>query len=292
VDVIAADPIPARRGWSWRTMRDSAWHALVAVLVSLAALGPFLWAAIVSVTPESYLYDRQIHYIPPELTLANFVRVFEAWNFGRAFTNSVIVAVLVTVLSITLSITAAYAFARMTFVGRRFLIVSLLLIYLLPSVVLLVPLMVIFRTLGLFNTYTALVLAESTHALPFAIWMLTNYFASLPRELEEAAQVDGCTRVGALLRVVVPLAVPGIVAAALFVFIASWNDFLFAFMFTSGEDIRTLPVLLRGFIPSETGVSWGIVTAGAVTATLPVAAAFLVFQRYLVRGLASGAVKG
>ena len=144
----------------------------------------------------------------------------------------------------------------------------------------------------LFNTYLGLILAESTHALPFAIWMLTNYFASLPRELEEAAQVDGCTRVGALVRVVVPLAVPGIVAAALFVFIASWNELLFAFMFTSGEDVRTLPVLLRGFIPSETGVSWGIVTAGAVTATLPVAAAFLVFQRYLVRGLASGAVKG
>jgi ABC-type glycerol-3-phosphate transport system permease component len=282
----------ARRAATWRAWRDSSWHAIVAVLVTLAALGPFLWAAIVSVTPESYLYDRQIHYIPPEVTFANFVRVFEAWNFGKAFTNSVIVAVAVTLLSVSLSISAAYAFARMTFVGRRFLIVSLLLIYLLPSVVLLVPLMVIFRTLGMFNTYQALILAESTHALPFAIWLLTNYFASLPRELEEAAQVDGCTRVGALIRVVVPLAIPGIVAAALFVFIASWNEFLFAFMFTSGEDVRTLPVLLRGFIPSETGVSWGIVTAGAVTATLPVAAAFLVFQRFLVRGLASGAVKG
>lgn len=290
--MIVADPLPARRPRSWRSWRDSSWHAVLAVFISFVALGPFLWAAIVSVTPESYLYDRQIHYIPPELTVANFVRVFTAWNFGKAFSNSVIVAVSVTLLSVGLAIGAAYAFARMNFVGRRFLIVSLLLIYLLPSVVLLVPLMVIFRTLGLFNTYLALILAESTHALPFAIWMLTNYFASLPRELEEAAQVDGCTRVGALVRVVVPLAVPGIVAAALFVFIASWNEFLFAFMFTSGEDVRTLPVLLRGFIPSETGVSWGIVTAGAVTATLPVAAAFLVFQRFLVRGLASGAVKG
>lgn len=275
-----------------RSWRESSWHAAVAIVVTLAALGPFLWAAIVSITPEELLYDRQIHYVPPAVTLANFVRVFEAWNFGRAFMNSVIVAVAVTALSVSLAIGAAYAFARMTFVGRRFLIVSLLLIYLLPSVVLLVPLMVIFRTLGLFNTYPALVLAESTHALPFAVWLLTNYFASLPRELEEAAQMDGCTRVGALIRVVIPLAVPGIVAAALFVFIASWNDFLFAFMFTSGEEIRTLPVLLRGLIPSETGVSWGIVTAGALTATLPVAAAFLVFQRYLVRGLASGAVKG
>jgi multiple sugar transport system permease protein len=289
---VSARPLPAHRRSPRHSWRESSWHGIVAALVTFAALGPFLWAAIVSLTPESLLFDRQIHYIPTEVTLANYLRVFEAWNFGRAFMNSVIVAVSVTILSVTLSVSAAYAFARMKFAGRRFLIVSLLLIYLLPSVVLLVPLMVIFRTLGLFNSYPALILAESTHAVPFAVWLLTNYFASLPRELEEAAQVDGCTRVGALLRIVLPLAVPGIVAAALFIFIASWNEFLFAFMFTSGEDIRTLPVLLRGLIPSETGVSWGIVTAGAISATLPVASAFLVFQRYLVRGLASGAVKG
>src|SRR5262249_57283280 len=135
--------------------------------------------------------------------------------------------------------------------------ISLLLIYMLPSILLLVPMMVIFRTLAILNTYPALVLAESTHAVPFAVWLLTNYFASLPRELEEAAQVDGCTRVGAMVRVALPLAVPGLVAAALFVFIASWNNFLFAFMYTSGEDVRTLPVLLRMFVAGAAGVASG-----------------------------------
>jgi multiple sugar transport system permease protein len=191
-----------------------------------------------------------------------------------------------------LSIGAAYAFARYRFHGRRLLIMSLLLIYMLPSILLLVPMMVIFRTLGILNTFPALILAESTHAVPFSVWLLTNYFASLPRELEEAAQVDGCDRVGAMVRIALPLAVPGIVAAALFVFIASWNNFLFAFMFTSGDSVRTLPVLLRMFVMGESGVYWGKIMAGAVLTTLPVAGAFLFFQRYLIRGLAAGAVKG
>jgi ABC-type glycerol-3-phosphate transport system permease component len=198
----------------------------------------------------------------------------------------------VTTVAIVLSVFAAYAFARFNFRGRRLLIVSLLLIYMLPGILLLVPMMVIFRTLGILNTYPALILAESTHAVPFAVWLLTNYFASLPRELEEAAQVDGCDRIGAMLRIALPLAVPGLVAAALFVFIASWNNFLFAFMFTSGENVRTLPVLLRMFAMGESSVQWGKIMAGAVLTTLPVAAAFLFFQRYLIRGLAAGAVKG
>lgn len=275
-----------------RSLIESIWHALVGILVVLVAIGPFLWITIVAITPEENLFTRQVQYIPSVVTLGNFGRVFQLWNFGRAFTNSVVVAIAVTVLSVAIAAAAAYSFARFSFAGRRILIVSLLLIYMLPSVVLLVPLMVIFKTLGILNTYPGLIVAESTHALPFAVWLLTNYFASLPKDLEEAAQIDGCTRVGAMTRVAVPLAIPGIVAAALFVFIASWNNFLFAFMFTSGEDVRTLPVLLRRVMPSETAVNWGIVMAGAVLATLPVAAGFLFFQRYLMRGLAAGAVKG
>jgi multiple sugar transport system permease protein len=146
--------------------------------------------------------------------------------------------------------------------------------------------------LGMMNSYAALILAEATHSVPFAVWLLTNYFASLPRDLEDAALVDGCTRTGALIRIVLPMAVPGIVAAALFVFIGSWNNFLFAFMLTSGEHVRTLPVLLRMFVMGDSGVYWGTVMAGAVLTTLPVALLFLFFQRYLVGGLSAGAVKG
>jgi ABC-type glycerol-3-phosphate transport system permease component len=275
-----------------RTLRRLPWQGLASALLVFFVLAPFYWVINIALTPEEQSFSQSVHYLPSSVTVDNFFGIFEAVAFGRAFGNSVFVALAVTALAIALSITAAYAFARYSFRGRRILIVSLLLIYMLPSILLLVPMMVIFRTLGILNTYPALILAESTHAVPFAVWLLTNYFASLPRELEEAAQVDGCTRVGAMLRVALPLAVPGVVAAALFVFIASWNNFLFAFMFTSGDDVRTLPVLLRMFVMGESGVYWGRVMAGAVLTTLPVAATFLFFQRYLVRGLSAGAVKG
>jgi multiple sugar transport system permease protein len=272
--------------------RRTSWRVLVSALILFFVLAPFYWIVNIALTPEEQAFTQSIRYFPTDITIQNFFGIFEAVAFGRAFLNSVVVAVSVTVLTIALSIGAAYGFARYNFRGRRLLIVSLLLIYMLPGILLLVPMMVIFRTLGILNTYPALILAESTHAVPFGVWLLTNYFASLPRELEEAAQVDGCGRIGAMLRIALPLAVPGVVAAALFVFIASWNNFLFAFMFTSGENARTLPVLLRMFVMGESGVYWGRVMAGAVLTTVPVAAAFLFFQRYLIRGLAAGAVKG
>jgi ABC-type glycerol-3-phosphate transport system permease component len=274
---------------TWRSVPGT-W--LAAALIMFFVLAPFYWIINIAVTPEEQSFTQAIRYVPTSFTLANFTGIFEAVSFGRAFVNSVVVAVSVTVLTVVLSLGAAYAFARFNFRGRRLLIVSLLLIYMLPGILLLVPMMVIFRTLGIMNTYPGLILAEATHAVPFGVWLLTNYFASLPRELEEAAQVDGCDRLGAMLRIALPLAVPGVVAAGLFVFIASWNNFLFAFMFTSGEDVRTLPVLLRMFVMGESGVYWGRVMSGAVLTTLPVAIAFLFFQRYLIRGLAAGAVKG
>lgn len=274
-----------RRGIAW-------WQAPLAIAIVFVALAPFVWIGIVAISPENAQFTRQVEYIPSSVTIENFFRIFEVSNFGRAFTNSLLVASSVTLLALALSIGASYAFARFQFIGRHLLIVSLLLIYMLPSIVLLVPMLVIFKTLGMMNTYPALITAEATHAVPFAVWLLTNYFAALPRDLEEAAQIDGCTRVGAMLRVALPLATPGIIAAGLFVFIASWNNFLFAFMFTSGDEVRTLPVLLRRFIPGESGANWGPVMAGSIMTTVPVAAAFLFFQRYLIGGLASGAVKG
>jgi multiple sugar transport system permease protein len=268
------------------------WQALAALALLFFVLAPFLWIAVVSLTPARELFGHGLRYLPPFLTLENYANVFRFVSFTRAFVNSALVAVATTVVAISLSISAGYAFARYRFWGRTLLLVALLLVYMLPGIVLLVPLLVILRAAGLLNTYAGLVLAESTHAIPFAVWLLTNYFASLPRDLEEAALIDGCSRVGAMLRVTLPLAVPGIVAAGLFVFIASWNNFLFAFMFTSGESVRTLPVLLRQFAFSEATIDTGMMMAGTVMTALPVAIAFLFFQRYLVGGLSAGAVKG
>ena len=268
------------------------WKAIAAALVLFFTLAPFTWMAIISITPETGLFAQGVQYIPRNPTIANYFEIFKVINFGRAFANSVIVALSTTALAMSVSIAAGYAFARFSFPGRDILSVALLLIYMLPSIVLLIPMLTIFKTLGILNTYYALVLAESTHAIPFAVYLLTNFFITVPRDLDEAALIDGCTRFSALIRVILPIAIPGVIAAALFVFIASWNNFLFAFMFTASEDVRTLPVLLRGFIGGEAGIFWGQVMSAAVMTTLPVAITFLIFQRYLIQGLAAGAVKG
>lgn len=267
------------------------WKGYAAALVLFFTLAPFLWMTIISITPESGLFAQGVQYIPRNPTIANYFKIFNVVDFGRVFTNSVFVAVMTTLLAMSVSVIAGYAFARFTFPGRSFLTISLLLIYMLPSIVLLIPMLGIFKTLGISNTYAALILAESTHAIPFAVYLLTNFFVTVPRDLDEAAQIDGCSRWGALRRIILPVAIPGVIAAALFVFIQSWNNFLFAFMFVFG-DKTTLPVLLRGFVGGEAGVFWGQVMAAAVMTTIPVAVVFLIFQRYLIQGLAAGAVKG
>lgn len=265
---------------------------LGAVFVVFCSVAPFIWIGIVSITPESGQFRQHISYLPQNPTLDNYIYMLKSYGFARVFLNSTVVATTTTLLAVAVSSLAAYSLARFRFPGRQLLIVSLLLIYMLPGLVLLLPMMVMFKTLGLLNTYAGLIIAECTHSIPYSVWMLTNYISTLPKDLEDSALVDGCTRVQAMMRIVMPLAVPGIVVTSLFVFIASWNNFTFAYMFTSGENVRTLPVLLRLFVGGEAGVFWPSIMASAVMTTLPVATAFLFFQRYLMQGLAAGAVKG
>jgi ABC-type glycerol-3-phosphate transport system permease component len=233
-----------------------------------------------------------VRLTPEALTLANYINLFEVLPFAKYFRNSAVVACSTVVFTLLLAIPAAYGFARYRFRGRRLLLMGLLLLYLIPPIVLLVPLLIIFKSLGLINTYRGLILAEASSTIPFAVWLLVGFFAALPRELEEAAMVDGCSPLGALMRVILPLSTPGIVAAGLFIFIVAWNDFLYAFLFASGEGVKTLPVVMRMFVRGESGVFWGTVMASAALTTLPVAAVFLFFQKYLIGGLSAGAVKG
>jgi ABC-type glycerol-3-phosphate transport system permease component len=194
-------------------------------------------------------------------------------------------------LALAVASLGAYAFVRFRFRGRGPLLVAMLIAYMIPSVVLLVPLLVIFRTYGLINTYQGLILAEATNTAPFALLLMINYFSALPRELEDAAQVDGCSRLGTLVRIVLPLSVPGLVAGGVFAFIATWNNFLFAYLFTTTDSVKTLPVIMRLFALGEPAV-WGTSAAGALLTTLPVVLLFMLFQRMLISGLAAGAVKG
>jgi len=195
------------------------------------------------------------------------------------------------ILTLMVASLGAYAFVRFRFAGRSSLLVAMLVAYTIPSVVLLVPLLVIFRSFGLNNTHFGMILAEATHSAPFVLLLLINYFSTLPRELEEAAQMDGCGPISTLWRIVLPLSLPGLVAGGLLAFIMTWNNFLFAFLFTSTNNVKTLPVIMRQFALGEPAV-WGVSAAGALLTTLPVALVFLLFQRMLMSGLAAGAVKG
>ena len=275
---------------SW--LRTAGITLVIGILV-IYCLGPFYWVLNVSLAPEEgfFMHNRAVYW-PATPTLENYAVLLELTNFLTHMRNSAIVATSTMLLTIVVSILAAYSFARYRFPGRRMMISGLLLIYMVPSVVLVVPLLIIFKNLQLLNTFGALILAESTGTVPFAVWLLTNYFAALPSELEEAAMVDGCTPVGALVRVVLPLSVPGVIAAGLFVFIVGWNNFIFAFLLANTDATKTLPVFLKTFIGGESGIPWGTVMAGTMMATLPVALLFLFFQRYLIGGLAAGSVKG
>lgn len=281
--------------------RDPARRALVLVgsaLVVAWSLAPILWMAIASVTPEHrpdadkpWMSGRRVEFLPSSPTLQNYSDLFETVKFGTYFLNSTIVAVGTMLLALVVASLGAYGFARFRFAGRKPLLVATLMAYMIPSVVLMVPLLVILRSYGLMNTRLGLVIAEATNTAPFVLLLMTNYFASLPRDLEEAAQVDGCGRLGALVRIVLPLAVPGLVAGGLFAFIATWNNFLFAFLLSTSDATKTLPVVMRLFALGEPAV-WGVSAAGALLTTLPVALLFFVFQRMLISGLAAGAVKG
>lgn len=263
---------------------------LLAVPVILLSLGPFLWLLKTSVVPESRIFVRPLEYLPSTVTLENFVMLFERMNFFGYFANSFIVAIGSTLLGLIVSMSSSYAFARFRFRGRRFFMTLFLVIPMFPTVLILIPIYDIMRVTGLLNTYASLIVAYSSFTIPFAVWMMTGYFAALPVEMEEAARVDGCSRLGAFVRVLLPTAVPGISATALYIFIVSWNEYTFAAMLAQDEAVRTLPVALQFFI-TEFTVNWGLLAAGGVIVSLPVILLFIVLQRQLIAGLTAGAVK-
>ena len=281
---------------SQRSQLRRLWVYAAAGAVLLYSIGPFLWILIASFTPEitqgfGMISGRTVQYFPSEPTLQNYVDLYNKTPFAQYFVNSTIIATGNMLLTLALASLGAYGFVRFRFFGRSSVLVAILVTYTIPSVVLLVPLLVIFRSYGLINTHLGMILAEATHSAPFVLLLMINYFSTLPRELEEAAQVDGCSRLMTLVRIVLPLAVPGLVAGGLLAFIMTWNNFLFAFLFTTTNAVKSLPVMMRLFAMCEPAV-WSISASGAVLTTLPVAILFLLFQRMLMSGLAAGAVKG
>ncbi len=256
---------------------------------------PFYWAVRSSVTPDNELFATPVSYWPSQPTLANFQAVLGSGEFQRALLNSTLVAAAVTALSLAIGVLGSYALGRFRFPGRLPIMYLILSMTMFPSIAVLSALFVRVTQFGLYNTLTALILTYLIFTLPFTVWVLTSFFEAMPRELEEAAYVDGATPLQTLFRVMLPLVAPGLVTTGLLAFIAAWNEFLFALSFTQTPDKRTVPLAIFSFSTSTAGgfeIPWGQIMAATVIVTVPLVALTLIFQRRILAGLTAGAVKG
>lgn len=257
----------------------------------LFALGPYLWMLITSLKPSNELHLFPVRYLPSEVTFDAYRLLLTTTQFSRYFLNSSIVAFGTVVLTTTAAVVAAYALSRFKIPGKQYILIGLLITQLIPAVLLVVPLFLSLRSVGLLNTWWGIIIVHSAFAMPFTTWLMTGFLDALPKELDEAALIDGCSYFGAFRWVIAPLLAPGIAASATYVFIYSWNEFIYALTFTSSDAARTLPVGLHNFI-GEFIIRWDLLTAGGVISVIPTVLFFMLVQRHLISGLASGAVKG
>jgi len=267
-------------------------YLLMALIVFVVAF-PLFWMISTSFKPKTEIYVTPPTLLPMAWTIQNYVDLFWITKFGYYYRNSIIVAASATLLSITVGSLAAYSLSRFKFLGFGLYMRIILFTYMLPSVMLMIPLYVLAVDVGLQDSLVGLIIANSTSALPFTIWLLRSYFATIPVELEEAAMIDGSGRFGAFSRVVLPLALPGIIATGLFAFTAAWNEFLYALVFISTDELRTLPVGLNSWIgggDSQMDV-WSMLLAAAVLTTAPVLVFYGLVQRHLVVDLSAGGTK-
>ena len=264
-----------------------------AVLVALAivVLFPFYWMTITSFKNEEQMRSLVSMFWPRPLVGENYEQLLSKTDFVTWYGNSATVAVSSTLLATAVGTIGAYALARLRFLGRGFMASATLITYLVPPSILFIPLYAQMRNLGLANSLAGLIAAYPSFTVPFVTWLLMGYFESIPEELEEAAMIDGATRFGAFYRIVLPLSAPGVLAAGLYAFTQAWNEFLYALVFITDGKLRTLPVGLASFITGDV-YGWGYLMAGAVLTTLPVIAAYIYLQKYMVEGLTAGSVKG
>jgi arabinogalactan oligomer/maltooligosaccharide transport system permease protein len=275
------------------------------ILFTLLTLYPILWVfsiafsgnqslAISTLPQDPTLWDRlrAVTPWPAHFSFSNFVSVMTQQPFARWLLNSVIVASLTTVLGVFLACTAAYAFSRFRFPGRRTGLMSFLVSQMFPGTLMLIPLYIILvKWLGLGSTRTGLVLVYATISIPFCVWMLKGYFDTIPKDLEESALIDGASTSTIFFRIILPLAKPAVAVTALFSFMTGWNEFILAATFMDKEFMYTAPVGLRFFVGGFSQ-QWGYFAAGSIIVSIPVVALFMYLQKYLVSGLTAGAVKG
>jgi multiple sugar transport system permease protein len=263
---------------------------LAVLILMVVILAPFYWIFSSSIKSPQEIIAREPTLLPHSLTTQHYEKLLNETQFPTYLRNSLIVAVGTMIITVILSTLAAYGLYRMRFPGRKMLFRIILVTYAFPGVLLLVPLYQMMSSLGLVDRLLALIVVDVTLAAPFAVWMLQAFFRTIPQELEEAAALDGATRLGIIVRIMLPLAAPGVASIAIFAFITSWTEYIFASILIISEANRTVPVGLAGII-GQYQVDWGLLLAGATVTALPVLVLFGLVGRNFVEGLTAGAVR-
>ena len=264
--------------------------SLSLIIIILVFFFPFFWIITSSFKSPEEIISTSTTIIPRSFTLEHYNKILFNSDFFIYLKNSLIVSFFSMIFSIILSVSAAYGLHKLKFYGNKFVEYSLLVTYAFPGVILLVPIYLLFAKVNLLNSYFALIIVNVLFATPFAVWMLKAFFKLIPNEIEEAAYIDGASRYVVISRIIVPLAAPGIASVAIFCFIISWTEYLFASILISGDDLKTLPVGLAGIV-RQYQIDWGFLLSGAVLASLPVILLFVFIGKYFVSGLTEGAVK-
>jgi multiple sugar transport system permease protein len=276
---IARRSLPARLGLY-----------LAAAIIAVYSAFPIYWMVISSLREPTSLLSR-VSLLPGPLTLEYYSNLLELTDYPTHFLNSVIVAVVTVVVTMVFSVMIAYAVTRQRIRGKKLIVGAMLYAYMFPPLLIAIPMFTIFAQLGLSDTLTGLIASHLTLTLPLGVWFLWGFFKGMPFELEEAAMVDGCTRLGAFLRVVLPLSLPGLITVAIFSFLLSWTDYTFALIMIGSDVNKTLPVGLASMVGSF-DLRWGEIMAGSTLIALPLFAAFALLTQYFIQGLGAGAVKG
>ncbi len=266
-------------------------RAIAAIILLVNGMFPALWILFTSLKTEGELTAKPITWFPHAPTLQNYMQAFSDQPLHLFLFNSLMVALLSTMLTLLVSVLAAYALARLNLRHRGLILAAIIAVSTFPLVTLLVPLFEIMRTLNLLNSWTALVLPYTVLSLPVCTLMLVSFFEGIPRDLENAAMIDGCTRLGALFKVVVPLCAPGVFTAGILAFVNAWDEFLLALSFNSNPQLRTLPVGIQLY-QGEFAFPWPVISAALVVGIVPVAVLIVIFQERVVSGLTAGGIKG
>jgi multiple sugar transport system permease protein len=243
-----------------------------------------------ALTPNNEMYGINPPLIPSTVTFDHFIQLFTKTTFSRYFMNSVYVAIFSTSVALVLSILASYAMTRLKFRGRTFIKRSILYVYLLPHAVLFIPMYILISRIGLADNKNSLVLVYQTNIVPYCCYMLMSYFTAIPKSMEEAAFIDGCTHIQALIKVILPIAAPSIAVVATFAFTMSWNEYLYAVVLTTSPSQQTVSIGISSFRYSDNYI-WGLIMSSSVIASLPAVCLYMFAQRFMVTGLASGGVK-